>query len=86
VLLHSLTKYLNHCIAYDDVAHTSHTIAPICNRLRCEKAHRLPRVLIQQANIRSCFTWTSFDDHVDASIKAKRIHRPQPADAFCSFT
>jgi len=47
VLLRSLTKYLNHCIAYDDVAQTSHTIAPICNRLRCEKAYRLPRVLIQ---------------------------------------
>jgi len=27
VLLRSLTKYLNHCIAYDDVAQTSHTIA-----------------------------------------------------------
>jgi len=31
VLLRSLTNYLSHYITYDDVAHTSHTTAPICN-------------------------------------------------------
>jgi len=31
------------------------------------------------------FTWTSFDDRVDAGIKAKHFHRWQPANAFCPF-
>jgi len=45
VLLRSLTNYFNHRIAYDDVAQTNHTIASICNRLRCEKACPLLGVL-----------------------------------------
>jgi len=47
VLLRSLTNYFNHRIAYDDVAQTNHTTASICNRLRCEKACPLPRLLIR---------------------------------------
>jgi len=43
----SLINYFNHRIAYDDVAQTNHTIASICNRLRCEKACPLPRVSIR---------------------------------------
>ena len=39
--------YLNHWIAYDDVAQTSHNNAPTCNWLRCKKAYRLTRVLIR---------------------------------------
>ena len=42
-----LTNYFNHRIAYDDVAQTNHTIASICNRLRCEKECPLPQVLIR---------------------------------------
>ena len=45
MLLRSLAYYLNHCITYDYVAQTSHTIAPICNWLHCEKLYRLSRVL-----------------------------------------
>jgi len=47
MLLRSLTNYFNHRIADDDVAQTNHTIASIRNRLRCEKACPLPRVLIR---------------------------------------
>jgi len=47
MLLRSLTNYFNHRIAYDDVAQTNHTIASICNRLRCETACPQPRVLIR---------------------------------------
>ena len=43
----SLINYFIHRIAYDDVAQTNHTIASICNRLHCEKACPLPRVLIR---------------------------------------
>jgi len=57
VLLRSLTNYFNHCIAYDDVAQTNHTIASICNRLRCEKACPLPRVLTDK----QIFTLASFE-------------------------
>jgi len=47
MLLRSLTDYFNNRIAYDDVAQTNYTIASICNRLRCEKACPLRRVLIR---------------------------------------
>ena len=47
VLLRSSTNHLNYRIAYDDVPQTNHTIASICNRLRCEKACPLPWVLIR---------------------------------------
>jgi len=47
VLLRSLNNYFNTRIAYDDVPQTNHTIASICNRLRCEKACPLPWVLIR---------------------------------------
>ena len=40
----SLVNYsidLNHCIAYDDVAQTGHTLAAICNWLRGGNAYRV---------------------------------------------
>jgi len=59
VLLRSLTNYLSHYITYDDVAHISHTTAPICNWLCCEKECRLPRVF----NPISKFTLASLEHH-----------------------
>jgi len=60
---------------------TSHIIAPTCNWLR---GWNTSRVLIWQANIHGRFTWTSFADLANPTIKAKHIHRWQLANSFCS--
>ena len=60
---------------------TSHIIATTCNWLRVGNTSR---VLIWQENMHGRFTWTSFADCANLTIKAKHIHRWQLANAFCS--
>ena len=62
---------------------TSHIIASTCNWLRDGNASP---VLIWQANIHGHFTWRSFADRVNPTIKAKHIHRWRLANSFCSST
>jgi len=45
-----------------------------------------PPVKCLPVRLCTCFISASNDDRLDASIKAKHIHRRQPANPFCSFT